>query len=177
MRKILQKRQDELSVGKFSGEAEAMMSRKRVMIDDMKKTKVSNSMVCKGKISSVVRYIIEREKEGVLLPWDIDKIKIKGYYEHAKNTSEKAGRIVSRQIFWRSGSDDGSQKFVIDYRKVSNSMVCKGKISSVVWYIIEREKEGVYYYQEIQIKMRGWNIGGTGKKNSEGRDIPVSRVC
>ena len=61
--------------------------------------------------------------------------------------------------------------------KVFNSMVCKGKISSVVWYIIEREKEGVYYYQEIQIKMRGWNIGGTGKKNSEGRDIPVSRVC
>ena len=68
MRKILQKRQDELSVGKFSGEAEAMMSRKRVMIDDMKKTKVFNSMLCKGKISSVVRYIIEREKEGVLLP-------------------------------------------------------------------------------------------------------------
>ena len=26
-------------------------------------------------------------------------------------------------------------------------------------------------------KMRGWNIGGTGEKNSEGRDIPVSRVC
>ena len=33
MRKILQKRLEELSVGKFSGEAEAMMGRKRVVID------------------------------------------------------------------------------------------------------------------------------------------------
>ena len=47
--------------------AEAMMNRKRVMPDAKERAKVFNSMVCKGKISSVVWYISEREKEGVLL--------------------------------------------------------------------------------------------------------------
>ena len=47
--------------------AEAMMNRKRVMPGAKERAKVFNSMVCKGKISSVVWYISEREKEGVLL--------------------------------------------------------------------------------------------------------------
>ena len=52
--------------------AEAQMNRKRENIIIKEREKIFSSLICRDKIRAAIRYTSEREKDGILIPVDVD---------------------------------------------------------------------------------------------------------
>ena len=52
--------------------AEAQMNRKRENIIIKEREKMFSSLICRDKIRAAIRYTSEREKDGILIPGDVD---------------------------------------------------------------------------------------------------------